>query len=126
MSVLASKVEKYAVVSLFFLNQYLCQNQHAASVSDLAIEVVTAVPNLILNLGHRSWERNVQLAHFISGMKLTVVMSLLLYDAWCGYEGKSLFSGKVLCFTFLVWKALTIMQMLLGEKTVIFDRFWDC
>jgi magnesium-transporting ATPase (P-type) len=75
------------------------ENAHAAASSDVAINVVTELALRMFRQAPQNWHRNTHLAKFISSMKLSVVVSLLIFDVMNGYRGVSLFGGKMLlCF----------------------------
>lgn len=85
------------------------ENQNAAAASDLAVGVVTDLPERVFTLSPRYWLRNSKIPKFISSMKLTVVLTIFLFDIFNGFAGKSIFNGTQLLFfnLFYGWSILT-------------------
>lgn len=98
------------------------ESQMASAVSDIALSSVRFLPALILHDGKQAWERNTLIALLITSMKLSVVLSLFLYDAWeLDYATTPpLFAGgMLLAFNlFYGWGAIAV-----GISLVVHSRF---
>ena len=84
------------------------ENQNAAAASDLAIRIVTDLPQRVFDLSPTFWRRNSKIPKFISSMKMTVISTLLIFDIVNGFQGKSMFTGTQLLFfnAFYGWSVL--------------------